>query len=576
MSIAESSQQTNPTWYDRVSDWFNAILVKEARQSFKSRQFVSVFMLLLAVSWIVSVFGLLNSGPALEFGSVGRDFFYWFYVVLAFAAIVIVPFNAFRSLLNERDLNTYDLLSITTLSPRQIVWGKLFSSLVQLFVFYSAVTPFIAFSSLMQGFSAPNAALILIATMLLSVYLSMTALMVSTLSQNRALQALVSVGALSGLVFVFFTVIGGAFPFIAMDLISLSNPEFWWGVATAFLIGTSYFVLFHEIAVVRLTFESDNRSTRLRYIVMGQFWLLWTVFLIYILATNEPLDWRMLFVLVVLSGIHWTFHGLFAVTEDDALSRRVRREIPQTRFWRWLKTPFLPGGSRGYLLVLIHLAALWMIAVAAQGVIVSQAGGDSAEYLTDLYYMQSQSWSELVRGATGICCYLVIFLGIANLLGRWARQISSDIKPAHIRVLMFLLFAAGMIFPMLVRAIDVVKTNQYTLYDITAPHRTIGMLIARHSSQQVLFNRGDIGGWIGQLVTTRGYGDLVIVLLAGLALFTVAVNIPAMWISARDLKRYARKFRERQQGPVELVETESSQTSSSADAAIPAIPETNE
>ena len=39
----------------------------------------------------------------------------WYYAILAFPLAVVVPYAAFRSLAAEREDNTYDLLSITTL-----------------------------------------------------------------------------------------------------------------------------------------------------------------------------------------------------------------------------------------------------------------------------------------------------------------------------------------------------------------------------------------------------------------------------------------------------------------------------
>ena len=40
---------------ERGSDWLNPILVKETRQSLKSRQFVATFLLMLVASWLVAV-----------------------------------------------------------------------------------------------------------------------------------------------------------------------------------------------------------------------------------------------------------------------------------------------------------------------------------------------------------------------------------------------------------------------------------------------------------------------------------------------------------------------------------------
>lgn len=542
MSAVEAERLEKPPWYDRASDWFNAILIKESRQAFKSRVFVAVFMLLLAISWVVSVFLLLNSGDSLEYGAVGRGFFFCFYVVLAFATVVIVPFNAFRSLLSERDLNTYDLLSITTLSPRQIVWGKLLSSMVQLFVFYSAVTPFIAFSSLMQGFSAPSAAFILIGTMLMSLHLSMTTLMLSTLARSRAMQSLISVLVLAGLFAGFMLTIPSVLGLIAFDAIAVANPEFWW-VTSFFVVAlASYGVLFQKITIAQLTFESDNRSTGIRAVTSSQFWLLWAVYALYLAVQGEPLDQTTLLVLLRITGLHWLLAGLFATTEGDFLSRRVRREIPRNLLWRIIKSPFLPGGARGYMFVLLHLAALWLIAAAAQGMIVVENGGKFGEFLADLYYLQSSSWSTVLQVATAVCCYVAIYLGISTAMARWGRSISSEVKPSHVRVLTFLLFTAGMISPLLVRGFDIVKGTRYSLYDITNPYSTIGeMISSKYGGNQVKFDFSAPLASLDILISKRGYTDIVLVLLMCAAFLAVLFNAWAMFNGVRGLHRLTRR-----------------------------------
>ena len=536
MSAVESKSLNKPPWYDRASDFFNAILIKEARQALKSRLFVTVFMLLLAVSWVVAVFLLLNSGDRLEYGSIGGIFFFCFYMVLAFAAVVVVPFNAFRSLLIERDLNTYELLSITTLSPRQIVWGKLLSSMVQLFLFYSAVTPFMAFSSLMQGFSAPSAAVVLVGTMLLSLQLSITALMLSTLARTRTMQGLITVAVLSMLVSSFSFTASRVYLLIARDSIDVANPDFWW--VTSFVVGAaaSYAVLFQKITISRLTFESDNRSTGIRTVASAQFWLLWIVFWSYMTIQNMPFNTVAVPILVGLSAMHWLLVGLFATTEGDFLSRRVRRAVPRNILWRILKAPFLPGGARGYAYVILHLVALWLIAAVTQGIARVESGGDFGNFVSDLYYLQSTSWTNPLRFATAACCYVAIYLGIATTMGRWGRSISAEVTPAHIRVLMFLLFVAGMFFPLLLRATEFIEGTQYTLFDITNPSTTIEEISNRQFLNQTPFDFSTPIESLKNLVAMRGYGDVALVLLMFAALFAVLFNAWAMYSGFRNLR----------------------------------------
>ena len=120
-------------WLDgklsKLSEYINPILVKETRQALKSRQFLITFSLLLMAGWGWSLIYL-----CIWYGEIGKGIFYaplgqWmlvgYYWVLCFPLLVIVPFSAFRSLSGEREDGTFDLVSITTMRPRQIAGGKL-------------------------------------------------------------------------------------------------------------------------------------------------------------------------------------------------------------------------------------------------------------------------------------------------------------------------------------------------------------------------------------------------------------------------------------------------------------------
>src|SRR5262249_19282356 len=129
-----------------AGDWLNPILVKETRQALKSFQFTATFILLLIACWIVTIGGFAFIGPWIKYGAEGGTLMLWYYAILAFPLAVVVPYAAFRSLAAEREDNTYDLLAITALKPRQIIAGKLGSAVVQMGVFFSAITPCLAFT----------------------------------------------------------------------------------------------------------------------------------------------------------------------------------------------------------------------------------------------------------------------------------------------------------------------------------------------------------------------------------------------------------------------------------------------
>lgn len=137
---------TTPTLWPRVeavleaiSERMNPILVKEARQAMKSKQFSVTFSLLLLFGWLYTVFFVVVNLPGVFYSPFGPLMLVGYYLILAVPLLIVVPYASFRSLAAELEDGTFDLLSITALSARQIVTGKLGSSVLQMMVYYSAL-----------------------------------------------------------------------------------------------------------------------------------------------------------------------------------------------------------------------------------------------------------------------------------------------------------------------------------------------------------------------------------------------------------------------------------------------------
>ncbi|NIP84132.1 MAG: ABC transporter permease, partial [Planctomycetales bacterium] len=127
------------------------------------------------------------------------DMFYGYYMILAFPLAIIIPFSAFRSLAAEREQNTYELLSITNLTARQIITGKLGSAVIQMVVYLSAVTPCLAFTYLLRGIDIFTIAYVISYSFFGSLGLSAVALFLGTISESRYGQVVVSVVVILGL-----------------------------------------------------------------------------------------------------------------------------------------------------------------------------------------------------------------------------------------------------------------------------------------------------------------------------------------------------------------------------------------
>src|SRR5262245_38662806 len=306
-------------WLQRAADRFNPILVKETRQALKSRQFTSTFMLLLVASLLVSFGGVALAGPNIDYQSTGAMFFVSYFAVLAFAIFVVVPFGAYRSLAAEQEERTYELLSITTLRPGQIVTGKLLTSIIQMFIYFSAIAPFMAFTYLLRGIDMPSILFVLVLAVLGSIGFSMFGLFLATFATRRGWQVLLSVVMITGLAFM---TIGSVFlaALIVEEVGSVfRNPDFWIAMSCLFTAYATTFALLFQLAVSQLTFESDNRSSRVRVVLVVQFlaaigWIGYA-WIMELQGTREFLE-----VMAALGCFYWGVIGAFLIAEPDGIS----------------------------------------------------------------------------------------------------------------------------------------------------------------------------------------------------------------------------------------------------------------
>ncbi len=471
---------------DKLTDYVNPILVKEARQALKSRQFVVTFMLLLLVSWLISSMGVMFAGPAIEYGAPGRFFVMCYVFVLEFAVLFIVPFTAFRSMQVENELSTFELLTISNLSPKKIVLGKLCSAVVQVFLFYSAIAPFIAFTSLLQGFDLLVTVFLLVAIFFWAVFACIFSIMLSSVSSNKQWATLNTLGILGLL----FWQACGSFAFASMvmfESMPFDDSDFWWGCFAFFIAFLGVFNLLQKIAESRITFEADNRSTGIRVacvLLLGSQWVLLAGYAAYALTSLASLDDDLIGGLMLMSTIFIGVMGLFIATELDFMSRRVRRQIPKSKLFGFLKATLLPGGSRGYAFFLSLLALVCLLGNVFMFVGTSRHDG---------WMMQ----------LNGLALYVVIYVSFASAIGRWLHLVSAQIRPAHCRVITLLVASISMMVPYIPLFLGWTHWSYgYSLIDVTNPFSTLGHFSRNPNDQLSMFA-------FGMLVVGAGFGLIV-------------------------------------------------------------------
>ncbi len=184
--------------------------------------------------------------------------------ILAFPLIIIVPYMAFRSLAAERDDKTFELLAVTTLTPRQIIAGKMFSALTHIMLYTAAVLPCLAFSYLLQGIDFKTIVFLMFWIITVSIAYTVLALLFATIAKERFWQILLSLGIIIG-VGLSFIAAYNIIESTVRNLHRFSMDTTFWPVMVmlaANAIGGSAFVFF--TAASQITFASDNRSSAVR------------------------------------------------------------------------------------------------------------------------------------------------------------------------------------------------------------------------------------------------------------------------------------------------------------------------
>jgi hypothetical protein len=410
-------------WLEDTSDWLSPLVVKEVRQVVRGREFNYSFGGALAAGLAVAFFGAADALTGS--GASGRWTFYALMGCMAFLGLGVVPLGAFSALRNERMEQTLELITLTALSPRRIVIGKLLAQSVKLATLFAAMAPFLAMSFLLGGIDFVTILVSLAVVFLWSLWACAVCLFASTLLKSRAMSGVVF-GAVALVLFAMFGLGRAMFMFSRGGFVGApgggggTTANMWWtlAIATTFCVATMVNLVL--LAENRLSLPTENRVTPLRVGFLVQFLLIvgWTLTFI-----KEPprVQDNAVEALGVAGGIHLAMVAMFTLTEDLVVPRRVLRGMKSARGLGWLMTMFWPGGGRGAGYVLRQMALLLAIAW--------------------LFHPASAT----LRWFWAMCGYICFFTGIPTLAYRMAKP-SADAS-LRLRVIILLLVPTAMLLP---------------------------------------------------------------------------------------------------------------------------------
>jgi hypothetical protein len=344
----------------RAAEWLNPILIKEARQSLKSRQFIVTFFLLLVTSCCWTVIGVVINTPNVYYLPTGSSMIIGYYFVLAVPVMGMVPLAAQRSLAAEIDDSTFEMLSITNLTAFRIVMGKLNSSVLQMLIYFAAVVPCLAFTFLLRGVDLLSIVVVVVLVATVSLLVTTFALMLATVTPSRAGQTISILVTMVVILVAQFTCGTIALEGILTSNISLTLEELP-PLGTFMVISVSFMALFVKAAAARIAPVTENRSTGLRYLMFLQ-QLLWVGCIG--MQTVLYKDYEIMVFGIVSLGAYWLLMGTLMLTESPELSPRVQRGLPNTLLGRAFLTWFNPGPGTGF----VYAVASGIAGVSVLGV----------------------------------------------------------------------------------------------------------------------------------------------------------------------------------------------------------------
>src|SRR5688572_29651157 len=384
----------------------------------------SVSSSVAATSWLrsrpvcSSPWPLRHMGRRTRWGATGRRdaTFTTLTGCLALLGLAVVPIGAFSTLRNERLEQTLDLISLTTLSARQIVVGKLLAQGVKLVTFFAVMAPFVATSFLLGGVDFVTILLALVTVFLWSMWVAAAALFLSTLIVSRVMSGL-ALGVLGIILFIGFNA-GRALlysPFF-FGTVGPSGATFpLWSTMVPMVVGCLMtMVNLVLLAEHRLALPVSNNVTALRCGFFVQFLLIVTWAFTAPISTATAIagpEW-----LGVVGGVHLALVALFSVTEPLA----PQWQAPPGRL-RFVRAVLGPGGPRATVYVLLQMVILVVAGWAL--------GGDRL----DLNWLLA------------ICGCICLFTGVPALLAYTFRRFGMG--PLHARGAALVMIFLSLVLP---------------------------------------------------------------------------------------------------------------------------------
>ena len=370
---------------ENIGNSLNPIVIKELRQAVHGKFLAAVLLIFLGIQLLTVGLFLTNDSVSLTFDA-GRNIFKTLANMLLVTCLILVPaYTGLRLAIERSDANV-DLLFITTLRPRSIIWGKFFAALVFTALLYGACMPFITLTYLLRGIDLPSIFVLLALNFIVVAVAIQCTILLGCLPANRVFKIILGLGW-------FFLIIAFIPWYIALTTIIPgvnlldrgvgSQIGSWKFLAVALgvlITGSACIGLLAKLATALISPLAANRALPVRvyvsvvWLVTGIGAAIWSV----AAGVAAPIG--------ICASVHVLLQciGLFiAVSERESLGHRVRQSIPRRRLLRPFAFLFYSGTGGG-----VAWSSLMMISTLLFAVIFSSvyphvwSGNDLEDFMT--------------------------------------------------------------------------------------------------------------------------------------------------------------------------------------------------
>jgi hypothetical protein len=329
------------SWAVAFSDRMNPLVVKELRQGVRSRALWSAFALLLTACLVISLMAFLGSVSG-ELKGDGRHYFVAFYTCTCLVYLFVIPSMAYQSLVREQEGDTWPLLTMTGLGARRVLRGKMGSALVIAVLYSSVVLPFILFAYYLNGIELTTILYLVAAAFTLMLFLTFTSVCWATFGNNRVVRGAIRAVFVFGTLWIASVMAGLSYGFIegghrwTSENVQVAASLLW------MMVSFSY--LFHEVAVSRLSLESEDFSRGPRRAVLIQVLGTWALAAAVWHFNGGDRDLALVPQLWMCGFL--SLSGVYLASDRDGVPRAL---VGRLRGWNLL----LPGAVRGFRLFVL-------------------------------------------------------------------------------------------------------------------------------------------------------------------------------------------------------------------------------